>query len=217
MPRAVSPPVPAVLIASLRAEVFYTGGSSDAPAPGGRGSILPEPWRPRSHEAPHTRFGGNASPGPGIPNRGWRFRLTLLRALGFIVKTDGMKKPLLRLAALLTLSQVCLLYGGGYLLADGEQFGATESSCARACCHLAKAGSPSAKSCCSLRCGEDPTDPAPEPARAKQWVPTGLAAVQAAQPRPYAQAEPRDQRTGVAVPMQAPEQELYLRHSILLV
>ena len=128
-----------------------------------------------------------------------------------------MRKPLLRLVALFTLSQVCLLYGGGLLLAYDGRFGAEETSCARACCHLAKAGSPFAKSCCSLRCGEDPTDPTSEPARAKQWVPPGLAAVQSVQAHPYIQDALRGQRTGLAAPTGAPEQELYLRHSILLV
>ena len=128
-----------------------------------------------------------------------------------------MRKPSLRLVALFTLSQVCLLYGGGLLLAYDERFGTQGTSCARACCHLAKAGSPYAKSCCSLRCGEDPTNPTPEPARAKQWVPPGLAGVQSANPRPYLQDALRGQRTGLAALAGAPEQELYLRHSILLV
>lgn len=128
-----------------------------------------------------------------------------------------MRKPLLRLVALFTLSHVCLFYGGGLLLAYEERFRAPETSCARSCCHLAKAGSPYAKSCCSLRCGEGPTAPAPEPARAKQWGPPGLAAVQSAQPRPYMQDALRGQRTGLTAPAGAPEQELYLRHSILLV
>ena len=128
-----------------------------------------------------------------------------------------MRKPLLRLVAIFTLSHVCLLYGGGLLLAYEERFRAPETSCARSCCHLAKAGSPYAKSCCSLRCGEDPRDPTPEPARAKQWALPGLAAVQSAQPRPDIQDPLRGQRTGLAAPAEVPEQELYLRHSILLV
>ena len=128
-----------------------------------------------------------------------------------------MRKSLLRLVALFTLGQVCLLYGGGLLLAYDERFGPRETSCARSCCHLAKAGSPYAKSCCSLRCGEDPADPTPEPARAKQWVPPGVAALQSAQLRPYIQDTLRGQCTALAAPAEAPAQELYLRHSILLV
>ena len=127
-----------------------------------------------------------------------------------------MRKTLLRLVALFTMSQVCLLYGGKLLPAYEEQFGAPETSCPRACCHLAKAGSPYPKSCCSHRCGEDPADPTPEPARAKQWGSPGLAAVQSAWPHPYIQDALRGRRTGLTASTGAPEQELYLRHSILL-
>ena len=127
-----------------------------------------------------------------------------------------MRKSFLRLVAVFTLGQVCLLYGGGLLLAYEEQFRDPQTSCARACCHLAKAGSPYAKSCCTLRCGEVPTDPEPEPARAKQSAPLGVAVVLATQPRPSIQEAWTSARS-LTTPTEAPERQLYLRHSILLV
>jgi len=128
-----------------------------------------------------------------------------------------MRKPLLRLVALITLSQLCLLYGGGFLLAYEERFSASTASCARACCHLAKAGSPYATSCCRLRCGESPAERSPEPARAKQLAPLGLAVVKATQSRPPIQEVATSRRWRPDAPAEAPEQDLYLKHSILLV
>ena len=128
-----------------------------------------------------------------------------------------MQSPLFRLVALITLSQMCLLYGGGLLLGNEEQFSTQKTSCARACCHLAKAGSPSAKSCCRLRCGEAPADPAPEPARGKLAVPLGLAAINVARPYRLVQAVRAGRLTDAEGPSKAPAQDLYLKHSILLV
>jgi hypothetical protein len=79
-----------------------------------------------------------------------------------------MRRALTKLAATLTLSQVCPLYGSPLLLAYQEQALAPESSCPRSCCHLAKTGSSSyASACCAVRCKEPQGDRGSEPARTR--------------------------------------------------
>ena len=128
-----------------------------------------------------------------------------------------MRQAVLRLVAVMTLGHVCVLYGGGFILVFQEQAEASGSRCARACCHLAKAGAPYATSCCSLRCGEDPAEPAPEPARAKKWTVPALALTKAEQPslpvwdaQAYLNADSESRH-------EAARPQLYLKHSILLV
>ena len=128
-----------------------------------------------------------------------------------------MRQALLRLVAVITLSQVCVLYGGGFLLAFQELAGAPGSRCVRACCHLAKAGSPYATSCCSLRCGEDPTEPTPEPTRAKKWLVPAFGVVQAVQPSLSVWDALAYLDSDSASTHAAAHPQLYLKHSVLLV
>jgi hypothetical protein len=127
-----------------------------------------------------------------------------------------MRKSFSRLVALITLSQVCVLYGGGFLLAYQEQPSPSKTECARACCRLAKAGSHFAASCCALR-GESPADPAPEPVRAKQLAPLGLPAIDSQPTCPDAQGAWASLRRSSSLPAESPNGDLYLRHSILRV
>jgi hypothetical protein len=76
-----------------------------------------------------------------------------------------MRQALYKLVAVLTLSQLSLVYGGGVILAYQEQLSGPGSRCARPCCRLAKAGSTYASACCAVRCGEDAGERGSEPAR----------------------------------------------------
>ena len=82
---------------------------------------------------------------------------------------------------------------------------------------MAKADSPDAIGCCKIRSTECQTDPAEEPARTNKRAPLGPTVVQATQQRPSNQDPCKGVRNVFSISTEAPDRDLYLKHSILLV
>ena len=132
-----------------------------------------------------------------------------------------MRRALTKLAAILTLSQVCLLYESPLLLAYQEQALGAASSCPRSCCRLAKTGSSSfASACCAVRCREPQGERGSEPARTRFALGALHAPPVAAAFAVRLMDEPSNPRLPSETDWHAPahsEPALNVKHSVFLV